>query len=66
MTRDEAIEQIAETQGGQALAAVIAKGYDDNTLSVIAAADKSKGVHRYNVFCGNGGYPYKSVFRKDH
>ncbi len=42
MTRDEAIEQIAETQGGQALAAVIAKGYDDNTLSVIAAADKKK------------------------
>ena len=42
MTRDEAIEQIAETQGGQALAAVIAKGYDDSTLSVIAAADKKK------------------------
>ncbi len=42
MTRDEAIEQIAETQGSQALAAVIAKGYDDNTLSVIAAADKRK------------------------
>ena len=42
MTRDEAIEQIADNLGGQALAAVIAKGYDNNTLSVIATADKKK------------------------
>ncbi len=40
MTRDEAIEQIVENFGGQLLAAVIAKGYDDNTLSVIAAQNE--------------------------
>ena len=36
MTREEAIENLADKFGGQALAAVLAKGYDDNTLSVIA------------------------------
>jgi predicted RNA-binding protein len=42
MTRNEAIEHIADNLGGIALAAVIAKGYNDNTLSAIAAMDKNK------------------------
>lgn len=41
MTREEAIESLAENIGGQALAAVLAKGYDDNTLSVIAEQNKT-------------------------
>ncbi|MBR1384690.1 MAG: hypothetical protein IJ555_12925 [Ruminococcus sp.] len=41
MTREEAIESLAENIGGQALAAVLAKGYDDNTLSVIAQQNKA-------------------------
>lgn len=41
MTREEAIESLAENIGRQALAAVLAKGYDDNTLSVIAEQNKA-------------------------
>ena len=40
MTREEAIESLADKLGGQDLAAVLAKGYDGNTLSVIAEQDK--------------------------
>ena len=47
MTREEAIESLAETHGGQALAAVLAKGYDDNTLSVIA----SQNQRNAKLFC---------------
>ena len=41
MTREEAIESLAENIGGAALAAVLAKGYDDNTLSVIVQQNKA-------------------------
>ena len=47
MTREEAIESLADKLGGQALAAVLAKGYDDNTLSVIAAQNQRNA----KLFC---------------
>ncbi len=47
MTRAEAIESLADKLGGQALAAVLAKGYDDNTLSIIAKQSKRNA----QLFC---------------
>lgn len=40
MAREETIENLAEKLSGQDLAAVLAKGYDDNTLSVISEQDR--------------------------
>lgn len=47
MTREKAIERLAESHSGQVLAAVLAKGYDDNTLSVITEQDQKNA----KLFC---------------